>query len=136
MTTVATEMARGTDNNQLKSAAKTRWRWRQKFVDDNKDDDDNDDDKHDKHDNDNNKDNKQDNEDDKHDEHDDNKHNDDNHDNDDVNDDNNDNDDDKVNTATAVGGNDNGGNSDGRGHRQQSTKIGSNDTVAVVTAIH
>jgi hypothetical protein len=39
-------------------------------------------------------------------------------------------------TATAVGGDDNGGNSDGRGHRQQSTKIGSKDTVAVATAIH
>ncbi len=38
-------------------------------------------------------------------------------------------------TATAVGGNDNGGNRDGQGHRQQSTKIGSKDTVAVVTAI-
>ncbi len=38
-------------------------------------------------------------------------------------------------TATAVGGDDNGGNSDGRGHRQQSTKIGSKDTVAVATAI-
>jgi hypothetical protein len=38
-------------------------------------------------------------------------------------------------TATVVGSNDNGGNSDGRGHRQQSTKIGSKDTVAVVTAI-
>ncbi len=42
---------------------------------------------------------------------------------------------DKADTATVVGGNDNGGNSDGRGHRQQSTKIGSEDTVAVVTAI-
>ncbi len=38
-------------------------------------------------------------------------------------------------TAPAVGGNDNGGNSDGRGHRQQSTKISSKDTVAVATAI-
>ena len=38
-------------------------------------------------------------------------------------------------TATAVGGNDNGGNRDGRGHRQQSTKIGSKDTVAVATAM-
>jgi hypothetical protein len=27
MTTVATVMAGGTDNNQLKLAAKTRWRW-------------------------------------------------------------------------------------------------------------
>ncbi len=34
-------------------------------------------------------------------------------------------------TATAIGGDDNGCNSDGRGHRQQSTKIGSKDTVAV-----
>ena len=38
-------------------------------------------------------------------------------------------------TATAVGGDDNGDNSDGRGHRQQSTKIGSKDTVAVATAM-
>ena len=38
-------------------------------------------------------------------------------------------------TAAAVGGNDNGCNSDGRGHRQQSTKIGSKDTVAVATAM-
>jgi hypothetical protein len=38
-------------------------------------------------------------------------------------------------TATAVGGDDSGGNSDGRGHRQQSTKIGSEDTVAVAIAI-
>ncbi len=38
-------------------------------------------------------------------------------------------------TATAVGGDDNCGNSDVRGHRQQSTKIGSEDTVAVATAI-
>ena len=38
-------------------------------------------------------------------------------------------------TATAVGGDDNGGNSDGQRHRQQSTKIGSKDTVAVVTAM-
>ncbi len=38
-------------------------------------------------------------------------------------------------TATAVGGDDNGGNSDGRGHRQQSTKIGSKDMVAVATAL-
>jgi hypothetical protein len=30
-------------------------------------------------------------------------------------------------TATAVGGNHNGGNSDGRGHRQQLTKISSKD---------
>ena len=38
-------------------------------------------------------------------------------------------------TATAVGGDDNGVNSDGRGQRQQSTKIGSEDTVVVATAI-
>ncbi len=38
-------------------------------------------------------------------------------------------------TAIAVGGDDNGGNSDGRGHRQQSTKIGSKDMVAVATAM-
>jgi hypothetical protein len=38
-------------------------------------------------------------------------------------------------TATAVGGNDNGCNSNGRGHRQQSTKVGSKDMVAVATAM-
>ncbi len=38
-------------------------------------------------------------------------------------------------TATAVGGNDNSCNSNGRGHRQQSTKIGSADMVAVATAM-
>jgi hypothetical protein len=38
-------------------------------------------------------------------------------------------------TAAVVGGDDNGCNSDGRGHRQQSTKIGSKDTVAVATAM-
>ncbi len=38
-------------------------------------------------------------------------------------------------TATAVGGKDIGGDSDGRGHRQQSTIIGSEDTVVVVTAM-
>jgi hypothetical protein len=38
-------------------------------------------------------------------------------------------------TETAVGGDDNGGNSDGRGHRQKSTKIISKDTVAVATAM-
>jgi hypothetical protein len=32
-------MARGTDNNQPKSAAKTRWQWQQQFVDDDEDDD-------------------------------------------------------------------------------------------------
>jgi hypothetical protein len=39
-------------------------------------------------------------------------------------------------TATAVGDNDNGGNSNARGHRQQSTKIGSKNMVAVAAAIH
>jgi hypothetical protein len=38
-------------------------------------------------------------------------------------------------TATAVGDEDIGGNSDGGGHRQQSTIIGSKDTVAVVTVM-
>ncbi len=38
-------------------------------------------------------------------------------------------------TAAGVGGNDNGCNSDGQGYRQQSTKIGSKDTVAVATAM-
>ncbi len=38
-------------------------------------------------------------------------------------------------TATAVGGNNNGGNSDGRGQIQQSTKIGSEDTVVVAAAM-
>ena len=38
-------------------------------------------------------------------------------------------------TATAVGGDNNSGNSNGWGHRQQSTKISSKDTVAVATAI-
>jgi hypothetical protein len=38
-------------------------------------------------------------------------------------------------TATAVGGKDIGGDSDGGGHRQQSTNIGSKDTVAVATAM-
>ncbi len=38
-------------------------------------------------------------------------------------------------TATAVGSKDIGGNSDGGGHRQQSTIIGSEDTVAVATAM-
>ncbi len=38
-------------------------------------------------------------------------------------------------TAIVVGGKDNGGYSNGRGHRQQSTKIGSKDTVAVATAM-
>ncbi len=38
-------------------------------------------------------------------------------------------------TAPSVGGYNNGGNKYGRGHRQQSTKIGSKDTVVVATAI-
>ncbi len=38
-------------------------------------------------------------------------------------------------TGTAVGGDDKGCNSDGQGYRQQSTKIGSKDTVAVATAM-
>ena len=114
-------MAGGTDNNQLKLAEKTWWRWRQQFVDNYKDNDNNDDDEHDDHDDDDDEDDEQDDEDDEHD-----KHND---------DDDDDDDDDEANTATAVGGNTNGGNSDGRGHRQQSTKIGSGDTVAVATAI-
>jgi hypothetical protein len=130
-TTVATAMAGGTDNNQLKSAAKTRWRWRQQFVDDDEDDNDDDDDKHDEHDDDNDEDDEQDDKDDKHDKYDDDKHN---EDNDDVDDDD-DNDDNEANTATAVGGDDDGGNSDGWGHRQQSNKISSKDTVAVATAI-
>ena len=87
-------MAGGTDNKQLKSAAKTRWRWQQQFVDDDEDDDEDDD-----------------------------------------GDDDGDDDDDEANTATAVGGDDNGCNSDGQGHRQQSTKIGSKDTVGVATAM-
>ncbi len=41
----------------------------------------------------------------------------------------------RIVTATAVGGDDNGCNSDGRGHRQQSNKICSKDTVAVATAM-
>ncbi len=123
-------MVGGTDNNQLKSAAKTRWRWGQQFVDDDEDDDDDDDNEHDEHDNNDDKDDEQDNEDDKHDEHDD-----DDHDNDDVDNEDDDDDDDKAETATAVGGDNNGGNSDGRGHRQESTKISSKDTVAVATAI-
>ncbi len=130
MTTVATAMAKGTDNNQLKSAAKTRWRWRQQFVDNDKDDDNDDDDEHDEHDDDDNKDGEQDDEDNEHDKHDDDKHDDNDHDDNDDDDD-----DDKADTVTAVGGDDNSGNSDGRGHRQQSTKIGSKDTVAVATAI-
>ncbi len=125
-------MAGGTDNNQLKSAAKTRWRWRQQFVDDDEDDYDDDDDEHDEHDDDDDdeEDDEQDDEDDEHAEHDD-----DDHDDDDVDDDDDDDDDDEADTATAVGGDHNGGNSDGQGHRTQSTKIGSKDTVAVATAI-
>jgi hypothetical protein len=38
-------------------------------------------------------------------------------------------------TATAVGSKDIGGNSNGRGHGQQSTNIGSKDMVAVATAM-
>jgi hypothetical protein len=38
-------------------------------------------------------------------------------------------------TATAVGGKDIGGDSNGVGHRQQSTNIGSKDTVAVALAM-
>ena len=38
-------------------------------------------------------------------------------------------------TATAVGDEDIGSNSDGGGHRQQSTIIGSKDMVAVATAM-
>jgi hypothetical protein len=38
-------------------------------------------------------------------------------------------------TATAVGNEDIGGDSNGRGHRQQSTIVGSKDTVAVATAM-
>jgi hypothetical protein len=124
-------MAGGTDNNQLKSAVKTRWRWPQQFVDDDKDGDKDDNNKHDEHDNNDKENNEQDYKDNTKD-----KHNDDDHDDDsvDVNDD--DDNDNKADTATAVGIDDNGGNSDGRGHRQQSTKIGSKDTVAVATAIH
>ncbi len=43
-------MAGGTDNNQLKLAAKTWWRWQQQFVEDGEEDDDDDYDEHDKHD--------------------------------------------------------------------------------------
>jgi hypothetical protein len=38
-------------------------------------------------------------------------------------------------TATAVGGKDIGGDSNGEGHRKQSTIIGSKDMVVVATAI-
>ncbi len=38
-------------------------------------------------------------------------------------------------TAIAVGGKDIGGDNNGRGHRQQSTIIGSKDMVAVATAM-
>jgi hypothetical protein len=52
-------MARGTDNNQLKLAAKTRWRWQQQFVDHDKnnknDDNDNKHNEHDEHDDEDNK---------------------------------------------------------------------------------
>ncbi len=123
-------MAGGTDNNQLKSAAKTRWQWRQQLVNDDEEDDDDDDDEHDKHDND-------DDDDDKHNKHDNDKHGDKDHDdNNNVGNDDDDYDNDEADTVTAVGGDNNGGNSNGLGHRQQSTKIGSKDTVAVATAIH
>ncbi len=130
-------MAGGTDNIQLKLAANTRWRWRQQFVDNNEADDGNDDNEHDKHNNNDNEDDEQDKEDNAHNKHDNDKHDDNNHDNDNIdnNDNNDDNDDNKADTATAVGSNDTGGNSDGQGHRQQSTKIGSKDMVAVATAI-
>ncbi len=68
-------------------------------------------------------------------EHDNDEHDDDNHDDDNVDNDDDDDNNDEADTATAVGGDDNGGISDGRGHRQQSTKIGSKDTVAVATEI-
>ncbi len=68
-------------------------------------------------------------------EHDNDEHDDDDQDDDDIKNDDNNSDDDKADTATAVGGDDNGGNSDGWGRRQQSTKIGSEDTVAAATAI-
>jgi hypothetical protein len=55
---VATAMAGDTDKNQLKLAAKTWWRWRQQFVNEDKDNDNDEDDKHDKHDDDDDKDNK------------------------------------------------------------------------------
>jgi hypothetical protein len=127
-------MAGGTDNNQLKSAAKTRWRWRQQFIDDDEDDDNDDDNEQDKHDDDDDEDDEQDDEDDEHDEHDDDEHDDNDHHNDDIDDNVDDEDNDEADTTTAVGGDNIGGNSDGRGHRQQSTKIG-RDTVAVATAI-
>ncbi len=63
---VATAMAGGTDNNQLKLAAKTPWQRGQHFVDDNKDDNDDDGDKHNKHNDDNDKDGEHDDKDDKH----------------------------------------------------------------------
>jgi hypothetical protein len=40
-----------------------------------------------------------------------------------------------IGVCDAVGGKDIGGNSDGGRHRQQSTNIGSKDTVAVATAM-
>ncbi len=84
--TVATAMAGGIDNNQLKLAAKTWWRWRQQFVDDGEDDDN-------EHDDDDDEDGEHDEEDDEDDEHNDGKHDDNDHD-DDVDDDNDDKDDD------------------------------------------
>ncbi len=95
--TVATAMAGGTDNNQLKSAAKTRWQWRQQFVDDDKDDNDNDDNEHNKHYKDDNEDGEQDDEDDEDDEHDNDKHDDDDH-----NDNNDDDNDDSSNKITCL----------------------------------
>ncbi len=53
----------GTDNNQLKSAAKAQWRWQQQFVNNDKDNNDDDNDKHDEHDNDDDKDDEHNNED-------------------------------------------------------------------------
>ncbi len=71
---MATAMAGGTDNNQLKLAGKTRWQWGQQFVDNNKDDDNNDNDEHDKHNKDDDKDDEHNNEGDKHGEHDNDEH--------------------------------------------------------------
>jgi hypothetical protein len=61
--TVATVMAGGTDNNQLKPAVKTRWRWQQQFVDGDEDDNNDDDDEHNKHDDNDDEDDEQDDED-------------------------------------------------------------------------
>ncbi len=67
-------------------------------------------------------------------EHDNDEHNNNNHNDDDLDDDDDDNNDNEANTMTAVGSDYNGGNGNGRGHRPQSTKIGSKDMVAVATA--